>query len=323
MQVENIAPDERAALLKRLVAGELPDARGRFGPFGGRYAPETLIPALERLEAGMRRFLKDPEFQSELGRELRDWVGRPTALSHAPTLSSRWGASVYLKREDLAHTGAHKINNALGQALLAKRLGAQRVIAGIELPMPGRHNVQNALGAIGVAIEMGIPDAVIAKGFEHFGGVKRRFTKVGEIEGATIIDDYGHHPVEIKAVLAAAREGAEGRVIAVVQPHRFTRLRDLMDDFQAAFNDADIVYVTPVYTAGEEPIEGVDAEALVTGLKQRGHRAVCAVDSAQDLARQLRDVAAHGDMVICLGAGDITKWAAGLAEGILQARLSK
>jgi UDP-N-acetylmuramate--alanine ligase len=203
------------------------------------------------------------------------------------------------------------------------RAGDIRVIKGVELPMPGRHNVQNALAAIGVAIEMGIPDEVIARGFEHFGGVKRRFTKVGEIQGATIIDDYGHHPVEIKAVLAAAREGAEGRVIAVVQPHRFTRLRDLMEEFQGAFNDADIVYVAPVYAAGEEPIEGTDAEALVTGLKQRGHRAARTVEGPEDLARQLRDIAARGDMVICLGAGDITKWAAGLADGIHKARLSK
>ena len=186
--------------------------------------------------------------------------------------------------------------------------------------MPGRHNVQNALAAIGVAAELGIPHDAIASGFEKFGGVKRRFTKVGEIEGATIIDDYGHHPVEIRAVLSAAREGAEGRVIAVVQPHRYTRLRDLMEEFQGAFNDADIVYVTPVYAAGEEPIEGVDSEALVEGLKQRGHRAVKAVADLDDLCLSLRDLAAHGDMVICLGAGDITKWAAGLADGIACAR---
>jgi UDP-N-acetylmuramate--alanine ligase len=203
------------------------------------------------------------------------------------------------------------------------RSGAVRVIAGIELPMPGRHNVQNALAAIGVAVELGIPDPVIARGFEKFGGVKRRFTKVGDIQGATIIDDYAHHPTEIRAVLSAAREGAEGRVIAVVQPHRYTRLRDLMAEFQGAFNDADIVYVAPVYAAGEEPIEGVDAEALVEGLKQRGHRAVKAVDDLDDLCRNLRDIAARGDMVICLGAGDITKWAAGLADGIRCARLNK
>ena len=203
------------------------------------------------------------------------------------------------------------------------RAGEVRTIQDIHLPMPGRHNVQNALAAIGVAIELGIPDEVVARGFERFSGVKRRFTKVGEIDGASIIDDYGHHPTEIRAVLSAAREGAEGRVIAVVQPHRYTRLRDLMPDFQSAFNDADIVYVAPVYAAGEEPIEGVDAEALVEGLKQRGHRAVRAVKDVEDLCLALRDIAAKGDMVICLGAGDITKWAAGLADGIACARRDK
>jgi UDP-N-acetylmuramate--alanine ligase len=203
------------------------------------------------------------------------------------------------------------------------RTGSVRTIKGVELPMPGRHNVQNSLAAIGVAIELGIPDDVIAHGFDKFGGVKRRFTKVGEVQGAAIIDDYGHHPVEIRAVLAAAREGAQGRVIAVVQPHRYTRLRDLMDDFQGAFNDADVVYVAPVYAAGEEPIEGVDAEALVEGLKQRGHRAARTVRDLEDLCLQLRDLAARGDMVICLGAGDITKWAAALADGICKARLAK
>jgi UDP-N-acetylmuramate--alanine ligase len=207
--------------------------------------------------------------------------------------------------------------------IVRNRIGEIRTISGVEVPMPGRHNVQNALAAIGVAIELGIPDEVVAKGFENFSGVKRRFTTVGQIEGVTIIDDYGHHPVEIKAVLAAAREGAKGRVIAVVQPHRYTRLRDLMEEFQGAFNDADIVYVAPVYAAGEEPIEGIDAEALARGLKQRGHRAVKAVESADDLAHQLRDIAARGDMVICLGAGDITKWAAGLGIAIKNARLNK
>ena len=203
------------------------------------------------------------------------------------------------------------------------RSGGMRTIRGVNLPMPGRHNVQNALAAIGVAAEMGIPDDVLVRGFAQFGGVKRRFTKVGEVQGAIIIDDYGHHPVEIKAVLSAAREGAQGRVIAVVQPHRYTRLRDLMDDFQGAFNDADVVLVAPVYAAGEQPIEGADSDALVAGLKQRGHRAARAVSSLEETCEVLRDVAARGDMVICLGAGDITKWAAGLADGICQARLNK
>ncbi len=203
---------------------------------------------------------------------------------------------------------------------IRERDGSTRRIEGIEMPMPGRHNVLNAMAAIGVALHMGIDDATIQTGFAKFGGVKRRFTKVGEIPAgagvATVIDDYGHHPVEIKAVLAAAREGARGRVIAVVQPHRFTRLRDLMEDFQQAFNDADIVYAAPVYTAGEQPIEGVDSAALVAGLKRRGHRAASTVDSADDLARVIAADIQADDMVICLGAGDITKWAAGLAAAV-------
>ncbi len=203
---------------------------------------------------------------------------------------------------------------------IRERDGATRRIEGIELPMPGRHNVLNAMAAIGVALQMGIDDATIQTGFAKFGGVKRRFTKVGEIPAgagvATVIDDYGHHPVEIKAVLAAAREGAKGRVIAVVQPHRFTRLRDLMDDFQQAFNDADIVYAAPVYTAGEQPIEDVDSAALVAGLKRRGHRNAATVADAGDLARVIAADVQADDMIICLGAGDITKWAAGLSAAV-------
>ncbi len=149
MQTEEFSPAERAGLLKRLVNGELPDARGRFGLFGGCYAPETLVPALKRLAEGVQRYLRDPEFQAELNRELREWVGRPTALSHAPTLSRHWGVNVYLKREDLAHTGAHKINNALGQALLAKRLNAKRVIAETGA---GQHGVATAAACARVGL---------------------------------------------------------------------------------------------------------------------------------------------------------------------------
>jgi UDP-N-acetylmuramate--alanine ligase len=173
---------------------------------------------------------------------------------------------------------------------------------------------------------MGVPDEKIVSGFNGFAGVKRRFTKVGEIvtdEGVvTVIDDYAHHPVEIRAVLSAAREGAgAGRVVAVVQPHRFTRLRDHMDDFQQAFNDADMVLALPVYAAGESPIEGVSSDALVRGLRDRGHRQANVVADADALAASLAasikagDLGA-GDMIICLGAGDITKMAAGLASAV-------
>jgi UDP-N-acetylmuramate--alanine ligase len=207
---------------------------------------------------------------------------------------------------------------------IRERDGSTRRIEGITMPMPGRHNVSNAMAAIGVALQMGIDDKTIQSGFASFGGVKRRFTKVGEIAvaggNAIVIDDYGHHPVEIRAVLAAAREGAKGRVVAVVQPHRFTRLRDLMDEFQQAFNDADVVYVSPVYTAGEQPIEGIDADALVAGLKRRGHRAAQTAVDADALAAALAADIKADDMIVCLGAGDITKWAAGLASAIDGAR---
>ena len=210
-------------------------------------------------------------------------------------------------------------------AVIRERDGSVRRIDRINLPMPGRHNVQNALAAVAVALELHCPDAVVCTGFARFQGIKRRFSKVGEVAlpggAATIIDDYGHHPVEIRAVLAAAREGVPstgsgGRVIAVVQPHRFSRLGNLMGEFQTAFNDADIVFVAPVYPAGEQPIPGVDAAALVAGLKERGHRAAYAVASPADLAAQLGAMLRADDTVVCLGAGDITKWAAGLADAV-------
>ena len=207
------------------------------------------------------------------------------------------------------------------ECIVRARDGTTRSIEGIALPMAGRHNVQNALAAIGVALELGIDDATIQNGFAKFGGVKRRFTKVGEVafaEGgsATIIDDYGHHPVEIRAVLSAAREGAQGRVIAVVQPHRYSRLGNLMEEFQTAFNDADRVLVTPVYAAGEAPVPGVDAAVLVEGLTRRGHRHAATVTDADALADELAANVRPNDTVVCLGAGDITKWAAGLADAI-------
>ena len=207
-------------------------------------------------------------------------------------------------------------------AVILGRDGERRSVA-VLVPIPGRHNVQNALAAIAVALELGVSDDAIVAGFERFEGVKRRFTRIGEADGAVVIDDYAHHPTEIRAVLAAAREGAKERVIAVMQPHRFTRLQSLMEEFQSAFNDADVVFVTPVYPAGEEPIEGVDSAVLVEGLRAHGHRMVRTVDSLDELCRELRDLAAEGDMIICMGAGDITKWAAALAAGIGEARAKK
>ncbi|SKB50632.1 UDP-N-acetylmuramate--L-alanine ligase [Sphingopyxis flava] len=210
--------------------------------------------------------------------------------------------------------------------VVREREGVSRTIENIQLPMSGRHNVQNALAAIAVALHMGVSDATIAAGFSGFTGVKRRFTRVGEIAAdggvITVIDDYAHHPVEIRAVLSAAREGAgAGRVIAVVQPHRFTRLRDHMDEFQQAFNDADMVLALPVYAAGETPIEEVSSAVLVAGLRDRGHRHAATVADAAALAAAVAaairsGAIGAGDRIICLGAGDITKVAAGLAAAV-------
>ncbi|MCF3630906.1 UDP-N-acetylmuramate--L-alanine ligase [Thalassospiraceae bacterium LMO-SO8] len=195
-----------------------------------------------------------------------------------------------------------------------RKTGETREIADLHLPMYGQHNVQNALAAIAIANEMMLSDADVARALAKFGGVKRRFTRTGTVGGITVIDDYGHHPVEISAVLAAARDATNGKVIAVVQPHRYTRLRDLFEDFCTCFNDADAVVVAPVYAAGEAPIEGIDRDSLVEGLKVHGHRKVIALDAPEDLARITLDLAKSGDFVVCLGAGTITAWANALPE---------
>ena len=194
------------------------------------------------------------------------------------------------------------------------RDGEPRMIERLRLPMPGWHNVANALAAIAVARELGVSDAAIKEGLAGFVGVKRRFTTTGVANGVRVIDDYGHHPVEIAAVLKAARQVTGGRVVAVVQPHRYTRLQALFDDFCAAFNDADQVIVADVYAAGEQPIDGVDRDALVDGLRRWGHRHVTPLDSPTQLAELVRDTAQDGDLVVCLGAGDITTWAYALPD---------
>jgi UDP-N-acetylmuramate--alanine ligase len=187
-------------------------------------------------------------------------------------------------------------------------------ISDVRLPMPGFHNVLNALSAITVAHEMGVDDETIVQALAGFGGVKRRFTKTGAVGGITVIDDYGHHPVEIAAVLGAAREAYSGNVIAVVQPHRFSRLRDLFEEFCACFNDADAVVVSEVYAAGEPSIEGYDENALIKGLINHGHRNVKALPAPEDLPRMVASLAGPGDVVVCLGAGTITSWANALPE---------
>ena len=190
--------------------------------------------------------------------------------------------------------------------------GASLVIADIALPMFGDHNVSNAVAAIAVALELGVDPAQIQKGFEGFGGVKRRFTITGEWKGITVVDDYGHHPVEIAAVLKAARQrvaSTGGKIHAVHQPHRYTRLNDLFEDFCTCFNEADSVLIADVYAAGESPIEGADAPALVAGIQARGHRSAGYLASDANLADYVAKNAAEGDLIVCLGAGNITVWA--------------
>ncbi|HEY9163883.1 MAG TPA: UDP-N-acetylmuramate--L-alanine ligase [Magnetovibrio sp.] len=191
----------------------------------------------------------------------------------------------------------------------------------VKLPMYGSHNVLNALAAVAIAREMGIDADVLTSAFNDFKGVKRRFTKTGEVDGVTIIDDYGHHPVEIAAVLKAARGAVgEGQVIAVVQPHRYSRLRDLFEEFCTCFNDADVVLVADVYEAGETPIEGIDRDHLVAGLREHGHRTVMPLLDADELPEIVKDLTHEGDMVVCLGAGNITQWANSLPERLRKVR---
>jgi UDP-N-acetylmuramate--alanine ligase len=195
-------------------------------------------------------------------------------------------------------------------AVVADRVtGRERRLPDLFLPMFGEHNVQNSLAVLAIAEEMGLGDEVVRRTLQNFTGVRRRFTKTGEWNGIAIIDDYGHHPVEIAAVLKAARAIVEGRVIAVVQPHRYTRLASLFDGFCTCFNDADIVLVADVYPAGEAPIEGVSRDALVGGLASRGHRRPIALPSLADLASMVHGLARPGDIIVCLGAGSITNWA--------------
>ena len=202
------------------------------------------------------------------------------------------------------------MNGVRFDAAISDRVtGGERVIQNIHLTMFGQHNVLNSLAAVAVAAEMGLSDDVIRDGLAHFKGVKRRFTKVGEVDGITIIDDYGHHPVEIAAVLKAARTSSTGRVIAVVQPHRYSRLQSLFSEFCQCFNDANHVVVADVYPAGEAPIAGIDRDALINGLHAHGHPAVTALMSPKHLGAVIDDIAKPGDVVVCLGAGNITAWA--------------
>jgi len=207
-----------------------------------------------------------------------------------------------------------------GVALFDVALQAEdKLIEGCALPMPGDHNVSNALAAVAVSRHLGMKRKAIRNALAAFRGVNRRFTKVGEVGGVTLIDDYAHHPTEIAAVLRAARQSTQGRVIAVHQPHRFTRLSHHFEEFCSCFNDADVVAITEIFAAGEAPIEGASRDALVAGLVQHGHRSAHGLEGEADLAGFVQQHAGPGDMVVCLGAGTISAWAHGLPGRLGQA----
>lgn len=204
--------------------------------------------------------------------------------------------------------------------------GDKEIITDLKLPMFGKHNLLNALAALAVARELGMESAAILKGLASFGGVKRRFTKTGEAGGVSVIDDYGHHPVEIAATLSSARQArpiGQGKVIAVVQPHRYTRLKTLFEEFCTCFNDADVVVVAEVYSAGEQPIEGISRDALVEGLRRHGHKHVVALASEEALPQVIDELAVAQDMVVCLGAGSISGWAAKLPSALETLQLKR
>ncbi|GGE09594.1 UDP-N-acetylmuramate--L-alanine ligase [Gemmobacter megaterium] len=221
---------------------------------------------------------------------------------------------------DVRATGLHYENGVAHFDIQLQGEGEGAMIEGCTLPMPGDHNVSNALSAVAVARHLGISREDIREALAKFGGVNRRFTKVGEVNGVTIIDDYGHHPVEITAVLKAARQATRGRVIAVHQPHRYSRLSHLFEDFCTCFNEADVVAIAEIYAAGEDPIPGASRDDLVAGLIAHGHRHARAILDEADLARLVREQARPGDMVVCLGAGTISTWANGLPEALRAAQ---
>ena len=187
-------------------------------------------------------------------------------------------------------------------------------IDGLRIGVPGRHNAQNALAAVSIGHLLGLPETAIRRALGEFGGVERRFTLAGKVDGVRIIDDYAHHPTEIAAVLATARLAGDGRILAVMQPHRYTRLNALLDDFAHCFSEADKVLIAPVYAAGEAPIPGANRDALVAAARAGGHRDVAAIDGLDDLAKRAGEWAVPGDTIVCLGAGSITAWAHALPE---------
>jgi UDP-N-acetylmuramate--alanine ligase len=212
--------------------------------------------------------------------------------------------------------GFDRIGSTFDVEIRGRKNDESRRIEGLRLPMPGAHNVQNALAAVAIASELEITDKLLREALSEFEGVRRRFTRTGEVNGISVVDDYAHHPVEIAAVLQAAREATEGKIVAVFQPHRYSRVRHLFEEFCTCFNDAETVIVSDVYAAGEAPLEGADRKALIGGLKAHGHRNVIELADPKRLAAIIHGIAGPGDMVICLGAGSITNWAIALPAGL-------
>jgi UDP-N-acetylmuramate--alanine ligase len=269
----------------------------------------------EAMEAGYRQFVANIPFYGFAVL----CIDHPAVQQMIPALSDHRVITYGFSPQ--ADVRAERIlsdrNGASFEVRFADRAtGRARRIGPLRLPMLGNHNVQNALAAVAVASEMEIPEPQIKAALGNFSGVKRRFTKTGDAGGITVIDDYGHHPVEIAAVLKAARQAGARDVIAVVQPHRYTRLQTLFDDFCTCMNDAGTVIVADVYAAGETPIEGVDRDALIEGLRAHGHRQVVPLTDPAHLAEMVHAIARHGDFVVCLGAGSITGWANALPEAL-------
>lgn len=267
----------------------------------------------EAMEAGYRQFVSNIPFYGFAVL----CIDHPSVQQMIPDLSDHRIVTYGFSPQ--ADVRAERIisdrNGATFEVRLSDRIaGRERRVGPFRLPMLGNHNVQNALSAIAIGVEMGVAPDDLRASLAAFRGVKRRFTKTGEVRGISVIDDYGHHPVEIAAVLKAARQAGAREVIAVVQPHRYSRLAALFEDFCTCMNDAGTVIVADVYPAGEEPIEGVDRDALVEGLRARGHRSVVPLASADHLAEMVNAIARPGDYVICLGAGSITKWAEALPD---------
>ena len=242
-------------------------------------------------------------------------IDHPAVQSMIPRLSDRrlitygFSPQADIRAERLV---MDKLGSTFEVIVTDRARNRSRKMGPFRLPMLGQHNVQNALAALAIAVEMDVDEQTLKSAFAAFRGVKRRFTKTGESGGITVIDDYGHHPVEIAAVLKAARQAGARDVIAVVQPHRYTRLESLFAEFCTCMNDAGTVIVADVYAAGEAPIPGVNRDALVEGLRARGHRSVVKLPGAELLAEMVNSIARPGDYVVCLGAGNITAWAAAL-----------